>query len=111
MCAVCGVFGSDEAANFCYLMNYAMQHRGQESSGIGVSDGSKITLERRMGWVSQGFTATRLAKLKGHIAQGHNRYSTSGSSNIKHAQPFKFTRGSTEILGSHNGNFVEIEEN
>ncbi len=113
MCGICGVYGSDEAANFCYLMSYALQHRGQESAGMGVSDGSSIKLEKRMGWVNQVFDEKTLQALQGHIAQGHVRYSTSGSSSLKNAQPFGYKKNGfdIELLLSHNGNLVNIERN
>ncbi|RLD98169.1 MAG: amidophosphoribosyltransferase, partial [Aquificota bacterium] len=81
-CAVVGVYGHSEAANLVYLGLYALQHRGQESSGIASSDGESLYLERGMGLVAEIFTPPRLARLKGSMAIGHNRYSTSGESAI-----------------------------
>ncbi len=87
-CAVFGVFGHPEAANLTYLGLYALQHRGQESSGIVASDGTRVHSEVGMGLVADIFDKGRLSKLQGHLAIGHNRYSTAGQSNIVNAQPF-----------------------
>ena len=70
-----------------YLGLFALQHRGQESAGIAVSDGETITVAKDMGLVTQVFDERRLAPLQGHLAIGHNRYSTTGSSSWQNAQP------------------------
>ena len=70
-CAVFGVFGHPEAANLTYLGLYALQHRGQESSGIVASDGERVHAEVGMGLVADIFTDTRISTLHGHIAIGH----------------------------------------
>ena len=87
-CAVFGIFGHPEAANMTYLGLYALQHRGQESSGIAASDNEEIRLVRAMGHVAEVFNSDNLATLNGPIAIGHNRYSTAGESRVANAQPF-----------------------
>lgn len=87
-CAVFGVYGQGlDVARLSFFGLFAQQHRGQESSGIAVSDGATVTLYKGMGLVSQIFNDEVLASLKGYIAVGHNRYSTTGGSKVKHAQP------------------------
>ncbi|MBI3794952.1 MAG: amidophosphoribosyltransferase [Nitrospinae bacterium] len=105
-CAVFGVYGHAEAANLTYLGLYALQHRGQESSGIVTSDGVTHSIELGMGLVQDIFSPSRIAGLKGNMAIGHNRYSTSGESLLKNAQPLAvdFALGSMAI--AHNGNLV-----
>ena len=108
-CGIFGVFDHPEAANLAYLGLYALQHRGQESAGIAASDGVSLHVEKAMGWVSDVFGSERLRRLPGRAAIGHVRYSTSGSSTIRNAQPISasFARG-TIALG-HNGNLVNAE--
>ena len=77
-CGVFGVFGHPRAAELTYLGLRALQHRGQESSGIVVSDGKQFSAHQGMGLVDSVFNTETLAKLTGHIAIGHNRYSTAG---------------------------------
>ncbi len=93
-----------------YLGLYALQHRGQESAGIVVSDGKQLTGHRGMGLVPDVFQGEQLQKLNGRIGIGHVRYSTTGSSEIKNAQPFQveYSRGSLAI--AHNGNLVNTRE-
>src|SRR3989344_1048894 len=87
-CAVFGVYGKGlDVARLSFFGLFALQHRGQESAGIATSDGEKITLHKGMGLVSQVFNDDLINSLKGHIAVGHNRYSTTGGSHVKHAQP------------------------
>lgn len=87
-CAVFGVYGKGlEASRLSYFGLYALQHRGQESAGIAVSDHESITVHKGMGLVSQVFNEELIGKLQGHVAIGHNRYSTAGGSKVKHAQP------------------------
>src|SRR6187397_2369850 len=87
----CGVFGvwapGEDVAKLTYFGLYALQHRGQESAGIAVSNGRQILVYKDMGLVSQVFDETALSSLVGHIAIGHCRYSTTGSSSWKNAQP------------------------
>lgn len=87
-CAVFGVYGKGlDVSRLSFFGLYALQHRGQESSGIATADGSSITVHKGMGLVSQVFNEALINSLKGHIAVGHNRYSTTGGSHVKHAQP------------------------
>src|SRR5437899_11912814 len=86
-CAVVGVYGHKEAANLAYLSLYALQHRGQESSGIVSNDGEQFHWEKAMGLVADVFTKDRLNRLPGRSAIGHNPYSTAGSSDPNSAQP------------------------
>ncbi|UQX88289.1 amidophosphoribosyltransferase [Jatrophihabitans telluris] len=111
----CGVFGvwapGEEVAKLAYFGMYALQHRGQEAAGIAVSDGSSILVFKDLGLVSQVFDESTLATLKGHIALGHTRYSTTGSTTWENAQPiFRTTVTGTGIALGHNGNLVNTAE-
>ncbi len=114
----CGVFGifinkpedECEAARIAYYGLYALQHRGQESSGIAVSDGHSIQLHKGMGLVTQVIQAEHIKELKGHIAVGHVRYSTTGSSNLVNAQPLVFHYLNGMVGLAHNGNLVNTAE-
>jgi amidophosphoribosyltransferase len=105
-CGVFGVYGHPEAANLTYLGLYALQHRGQEGAGICSSDGRQLFLEKSMGLVADIFSEKRLRRLPGHMAIGHNRYSTAGTSVLKNVQPIvaNFALGTLAI--AHNGNLV-----
>ncbi len=105
-----GVFDHPEASNLTYLGLYALQHRGQEGAGICSSDGKQIYIEKAMGLVADIFTEKRLKRLPGHLAIGHNRYSTAGSSVLKNVQPIvaNFALGSLAL--AHNGNLVNAPE-
>ncbi len=110
----CGVFGvwapGEEVAKLAYFGLYALQHRGQESAGIAVSDGARIVVYKDMGLVAQVFDESVLSTLRGHIAVGHCRYSTSGSSVWENAQPtFRSTPTASLALG-HNGNLINTLE-
>lgn len=105
-CAVFGVCGSEEAAQLAYLGLYSLQHRGQESSGIITSDGARVREHRGMGLVSKVFDEKTLARLTGHLAIGHNRYSTTGMSHLVNAQPFLVDCKVGKIAVAHNGNLV-----
>ncbi len=106
----CGVFGvwapGDEVAKLTYFGLYALQHRGQESAGIAVSDGSHIVVYKDMGLVSQVFTEASLESLRGHVAIGHTRYSTTGSSVWENAQPTFRTTATGHLALGHNGNLT-----
>lgn len=108
-CGIFGVFGHPEAANLTYLGLYALQHRGQEGAGICSSDGSKLYLEKSLGLVAEIFNEKILEKLPGHIAIGHNRYSTAGSSTLENVQPLLATFSLGNIAIAHNGNLIEFE--
>ena len=87
-CGIFGVYGRGfEAARLVHPGLWALQHRGQESSGISSSDGKRIYLHKGMGLVSHVFAEEDLIFLKDYLAIGHNRYSTSGDSVVTHAQP------------------------
>ncbi len=105
-CAVMGVYGHPEAANMVYLGLYALQHRGQESSGIVSSDGKNLISHRQMGLVADVFKEDVIKRLEGSSAIGHNRYSTTGQSHLKNAQPFVVEYSQGPIAISHNGNLV-----
>ena len=110
----CGVFGvwapGEEVSKLTYFGLYALQHRGQESAGIAVSDGVNTWVYKDMGLVSQVFNESALASIHGHIAVGHTRYSTTGSSVWENAQPtFRATATGHLALG-HNGNLTNTHE-
>jgi amidophosphoribosyltransferase len=110
----CGVFGvwapGEDVAKLAYFGLYALQHRGQESAGIAVSDGSRIVVFKDMGLVAQVFNESVLDTLRGHIAVGHCRYSTTGSPTWENAQPtFRATPSASLALG-HNGNLINTLE-
>lgn len=106
----CGVFGvyapGKPVAHLAYLGLFALQHRGQESAGIAVSDGETITVVKDMGLVTQVFDERRLAPLQGHLAIGHNRYSTTGSSSWRNAQPVYRSIADAGFALGHNGNLT-----
>ncbi len=108
-CGVFGVFGHKDAAYLTYLGLYALQHRGEESAGIVASDGQKMTFHKGMGHVQEIFDETQLPKLTGDRAIGHVRYSTTGSSNIKNAQPILVDYSRGEVAIGHNGNIVNAD--
>ncbi len=106
-----GVWSRDEAvAKLAYFGLYALQHRGQESAGIAVSDGSRIMVYKDMGLVAQVFNETVLNTLSGHIAVGHCRYSTTGSSVWENAQPTFRATPSASLALSHNGNLINTRQ-
>ena len=106
----CGVFGvyspKEDVARLTFFAIFALQHRGQESAGIATADGKKIQVYTGMGRVSSVFTEESMKNLTGHIAIGHNRYSTSGSSRVANAQPILVGDGDNTIAIAHNGNIV-----
>ncbi len=102
-CAVFGVYGKGlEAARLTFFGLFALQHRGQESSGIATSDGETMYCHKDMGLVAQVFGEDTISALKGHASVGHNRYSTAAGSKVIHAQPFLVKRDSIAL--AHNGN-------
>ena len=106
-CGVFGVFGAREAAQLAYLGLYALQHRGQEGAGIVSSDGRKIYEHRGSGEVNEVFSHPEvLGQLKGHIAIGHNRYSTTGASSSLNVQPLLITYKKGKLALGHNGNLT-----
>ncbi|RJP18871.1 MAG: amidophosphoribosyltransferase [Deltaproteobacteria bacterium] len=109
-CGIFGIHGHPEASNMTYLGLYALQHRGQESAGIASSDGEVITFHKEMGLVADIFSEEILSRLPGHSAIGHVRYSTTGSSDLKNAQPVVVDFESGSIAVAHNGNLVNAHE-
>jgi amidophosphoribosyltransferase len=106
-CGVFGILGNDEASNHTYLGLHALQHRGQESAGIATIRGrDEMHVQRRQGLVSDMFTEDVLAKLPGDAAIGHVRYSTSGESAIRNAQPISVSTKYGQIALAHNGNLT-----
>jgi amidophosphoribosyltransferase len=105
-CGVFGIFGHGEAANLAYLGLHALQHRGQESAGIVAANARHLNQERGMGLVADIFSEDRIRRLKGHHAIGHTRYSTSGTSRLINAQPFRIDCHRGEMAVAHNGNLV-----
>jgi amidophosphoribosyltransferase len=111
----CGVFGvwapGEEVAKLTYYGLYALQHRGQEAAGIAVADGSQVLVFKDLGLVSQVFDEQTLAAMPGHVAVGHCRYSTTGSTTWENAQPvFRVTAAGTGVALGHNGNLVNTAE-
>jgi amidophosphoribosyltransferase len=110
----CGVFGvyapGQPVAHVTYLGLYALQHRGQESAGMAVSDGHDVTVVKDMGLVSHVFDDRTLAPLTGHLAIGHTRYSTTGASTWRNAQPVYRGAGAIQFALGHNGNLVNTGE-
>jgi len=108
------VFGvwapNEDVAKLAYYGLYALQHRGQESAGIAVSDGSRIVVHKEMGLVAQVFDEPALTALRGHIAVGHCRYSTTGASVWANAQPTFRSTGTVSLALGHNGNLINARE-
>ena len=108
-CGVFGIFDHPEAANITYLGLYSLQHRGQESAGIVTSNGNALASHKGMGLVADVFNEATLERLPGSSAIGHVRYSTTGDSHIKNAQPFSVEYSMGELAIAHNGNMVNAE--
>jgi amidophosphoribosyltransferase len=111
----CGVFGvwapGEDVAKLSYYGLYALQHRGQEAAGIAVADGAQVLVFKDLGLVSQVFDEQTLAAMPGHVAVGHCRYSTSGSTIWENAQPiFRTTAVGNGLALGHNGNLVNTTE-
>ncbi len=110
----CGVFGvwapNEDVAKLAYFGLYALQHRGQESAGIAVSDGNRIVVHKEMGLVAQVFDEPALNTLRGHLAVGHCRYSTTGASVWANAQPTFRSTAKTSLALGHNGNLINTRE-
>jgi amidophosphoribosyltransferase len=110
----CGVFGvwapGEEVSKLTYFGLYALQHRGQESAGIATSNGKKLLVYKDMGLVSQVFSESALESLVGHVAIGHTRYSTTGSSSWRNAQPTLGKTASGTVALGHNGNLTNTSE-
>ncbi|EGD53872.1 amidophosphoribosyltransferase [Gordonia neofelifaecis NRRL B-59395] len=111
----CGVFGvwapGEEVSKLTYYGLYALQHRGQEAAGISVGDGSQVLVFKDLGLVSQVFDEQTLASMVGHVAVGHCRYSTTGSTTWENSQPiFRNTAAGSGVALGHNGNLVNTAE-
>jgi len=109
-CGVFGVFGHTKAAELTYYGLFALQHRGQESAGIVSSDGKEFHTHKGMGLVPQVFDGTALQALTGNIAIGHTRYSTTGSSHLRNAQPLTVDCARGQIAIAHNGNLTNAAQ-
>lgn len=105
-CGIFAIYGHEEAAKLTYFGLYALQHRGQESAGIVSSNGKNVLEHKAMGLVPEVFEEATLNKLKGHMALGHIRYSTTGSSLLVNAQPFRIQYSGKSLSVGHNGNLV-----
>lgn len=109
-CGIFGIFGHEDCAKLAYFGLYALQHRGQESAGIAVGDGHQIASHKNMGLVHDIFSEQILKTLRGYVAIGHVRYSTTGSSLLANAQPFVVFHGNNHYAIGHNGNLVNAVE-
>jgi amidophosphoribosyltransferase len=105
-CGVVGVYGHEEAAKLAYLGLYALQHRGQESAGIVVTDGAELTAHKGMGLVEEVFPGEALKRLIGSVAIGHTRYSTAGDTSLSNAQPLVIDCNKGKLALGHNGNLT-----
>lgn len=108
-CGVVGIYGADNAASLTYFALVALQHRGQESAGIAVSNGQEIKLHKNMGLVGDVFDRSKFDELQGNISVGHVRYATAGGRTIENAQPFLNTFKLGAIALAHNGQLVNYE--
>src|SRR5947209_14667040 len=109
-CGVAAIYGHPEASKLAYLSLYALQHRGQESAGISTSDGEQIHTKKSMGHVADIFTVPVLKELPGSLAIGHTRYSTTGDTVERNAQPFSVHCNKGRIAVAHNGNITNAAE-
>src|SRR5688500_9628522 len=106
-CGVVGIYApGEDVARLTYYALYALQHRGQEAGGIAISDGQTIVGYKELGLVSQVFDESVLQSLRGHLAIGHTRYSTTGSTTWENAQPSYKSADAGQIALAHNGNLV-----
>ncbi|MFH1578251.1 MAG: class II glutamine amidotransferase [Candidatus Omnitrophota bacterium] len=110
MCGIFGIYGHPEAARLAYLGIYALQHRGEESAGVVSYNGKKVKSCKGVGLVGDVFDEAKIKGLSGHIAIGHNRYSTTGSSLSKNIQPFLVNYRKSPIAIAHNGNFTNTAQ-
>jgi len=110
MCAIVGVFGAKKASTVAYYSLFAMQHRGQEATGISVANGENIAIYKKRGMVADVFSQATLDNLEGSCAVGHNRYSTAGSDSAGDSQPVfaKYKLGEISVV--HNGNLINKQE-
>jgi len=111
MCGITGVFAPGrDAARLAFFALYALQHRGQESAGIAAADGGTIRSHKEMGLLGAIFDEDILGELSGHVAIGHTRYSTTGSSIVVNAQPLLERSDLGDFAFAHNGNLTNTDE-
>ncbi len=108
-CGIVAVYGDEQAARLAFFGLFALQHRGQESAGITTADGTRVYEYKGMGLASEVFTEERLSRLPGHMAIGHVRYSTTGSSILSNAQPFLVHHAGEHYALGHNGNLINAQ--
>ena len=110
-CGVFGVYSNSpmDVSGMTYYGLYALQHRGQESAGIAVGNGKEVDIHKGLGLITEAFTKDDLNRLKGHIAIGHVRYSTTGSTKVDNAQPLLASSKLGPIAMAHNGNLVNAD--
>ncbi len=108
-CAVFGIHGHKEASNMAYLGLYALQHRGQEASGIVSGDGEHFHVEKGQGLVADIYNKSTLKRLTGYMAIGHNRYSTAGGGDLKNVQPLIVNFAFGNLALAHNGNLINAQ--
>jgi len=106
MCGIFGIYGHKDAARLTYLGLYALQHRGEESAGIVSYDGRKVRMHKALGLVGDVFKEKIIGSLRGNLAIGHVRYSTTGSSHVKNIQPFLVKHKNIHLAVAHNGNLT-----
>jgi amidophosphoribosyltransferase len=110
-CGVIGIFAPNEdVARMTFFGLYALQHRGQEAAGMAVADGLTMSMHKGVGLVSHVFTPAVMSELNGHYAIGHTRYSTTGSSMLRNAQPFMIETMHGPLAMAHNGNLINSAE-
>src|SRR5207244_5646216 len=106
-CGIIGIYApGEDVARLAYFGLFALQHRGQESAGIATANGQSLKCQARMGLVAQVFDEDSLRQLGGHLAIGHTRYSTTGSSRVENAQPLLVDSDLGQLALGHNGNLV-----
>src|SRR5947209_2072863 len=109
-CGVVAIYSHPEAETLAYLGLHSLQHRGQESAGIVTSDGMSLHIHKAMGLVADIFTEKKLSRLRGTLAIGHTRYSTTGDSALLNAQPIMVQSNKGMIALAHNGNLTNAQE-
>lgn len=110
-CGLIGVFAPNEdVARMAFFGLFTLQHRGQEAAGIAVSDGVTMSMRKDVGLITQVFNQNNLSTLQGHYAIGHTRYSTTGSSLLRNAQPFMIETMNGPLALGHNGNLINSVE-
>lgn len=107
-CGIFAIYGAEDPARLMYLGLYALQHRGQESAGMVITDGTNVTSHKGMGLIADVFKEGTLQGLKGNMGIGHVRYSTTGSSMLRNAQPFLVEQIDRIFALGHNGNLVNV---